>query len=95
MPEQPLGSRLQDPQPPHKPQGKPEDDVFAWNLTGLIDSMPFTRQVRAKDKLRLVMLYMLRYERHSSSALDEFIETLTRMGVRARQIDGNRTWPEP
>lgn len=38
-------------------------------------------KVRAKDKLRLVMLYALRYERQSGSAMDEFMDTLSRVGI--------------
>eukprot|EP00049_Salpingoeca_infusionum_P016383 m.334315 g.334315 ORF g.334315 m.334315 type:complete len:233 (-) comp16070_c1_seq2:311-1009(-) len=39
------------------------------------------REISGQDKARLVMLYALRYEKHSSSALAEFIETLFRENV--------------
>jgi vacuolar protein sorting-associated protein 45 len=38
-------------------------------------------KVCPKDKMRLVMLYALRYEKHGSSALLELVDLLTRAGV--------------
>lgn len=45
-----------------------------------------SQKVRDKDRLRLVMLYALKYSSHSNSALDSFLGALEQQGVdRAKQ----------
>ena len=50
-----------------------------------IKTLLHNNSVSKKDKLRLVMLYALRYETHSNNDLSALVDTLRRQGAIDKQ----------
>ena len=55
--------------------------MFLYCIFQRIRSLVSSDKVRQVDKLRLVMLYALRYESHSNNDLSGLVEALRRCGV--------------
>ena len=55
--------------------------MFLYCMFQRIRSLVSSDKVRQVDKLRLVMLYALRYESHSNNDLSGLVEALRRCGV--------------